>query len=919
MTTSSDSSDSGSGTPRAGFVLPDALLTIETVHQAIDAYLEAGLRPILIHVPNGAPGTGSCTCGHVHDVDPVTGSSSAGKHPIARNWQKHVSTREDLRDHVARLKFVPNVGMVLGRQAIGEYIVSVDVDDLSRFDELESDLGKLPETARCDSGRGYRLFYTLPSEIDANVLKNVTGLGSTKELKKRGVDVKCEAGQVVVAPSLHYNGTRYKWTRAGAVVELPMAWALELVPDPAPPEWVTKYTPQSMQKDNKARKRARAYLEAAVIGRASALAGCGSGMRNTTLYKSAFAMFALCGGLLLSHEWPYVHDQLFQAARAAGLSEPEVRRTLESAEKGARESGKVHTPVVLREPDRFTHTHSETPAPDLASEFPSPALVVGTRKEDKGLPVIEVTTKTKDIADASLSALCRDENLFQRDKTLVYITTVVHEQEIDPNQEEILSIEGDPQTNLATRPIINGKLSKVAVYKKWIESAESFKEVKPPEDVVAYLHDIHEYPGVRPIVGITETPTLRPDGIIVQSTGWDPKTRYVYLPNQKFPEVTDEMATQEGAQWAFKFLANVFVNFPYVNPAHLSVPIAAILTLVARPAIQGSVPGFLFDASTRGSGKTLQTDAIATIATGRGAPRMNYPTKDEEMEKVLAGYALKGSSFICLDNVPSMCPFGGGPLDRVLTARDKVDLRVLGHTDVPTLTWRAVIMATGNNIGFRGDTARRVLMARVESEEENPEKRTKFEHNDLLAYVRVQRPRLVAAALLILRAYFRCDCPPMGVDRWGSFEEWGRLIPNAIVFAGGADPMKARPESDGEVDVEVQALTTLLEMLPKLAVQLGGHEASAMGLAGREIIAALYDPQLGPAAEWAVFEPLKEAIEILCRPRFGKASARPDPMALGFKLRSLRKRVIGSRRLVGEPDRTGTMMWYVEKVNNSAN
>jgi hypothetical protein len=296
---------------------------------------------------------------------------------------------------------------------------------------------------------------------------------------------------------------------------------------------------------------------------------------------------------------------------------------------------------------------------------------------------------------------------------------------------------------------------------------------------------------------------------------------------------------------------------------------------------------------------------------------MNYPTKDEEMEKVLAGYALKGSPFICLDNVPSMCPFGGGPLDRVLTARDEVDLRVLGHTDVPTLTWRAMIMATGNNIGFRGDTARRVLMARLEPTEENPERRTKFVHNDLLAYVRVQRPRLVAAALLILRAYFRAGCPDMGCDRWGSFEEWSRLIPNALVFAGGADPMKARPESDGEVDVEVQALSTLLMEWPKLAKKLYGQPD--YGMAARSVIMALYEAQSGPTEEWAPFEALKEAIEILCRPKFGKSSAKPDPMALGFKLRSLRKRVIGGNRLVGEPDRTGTMVWRVEKVNNSVN
>lgn len=904
---------------RGRLILPDTLLDIDSVPDAIDAYLNAGLRPILIHCPLDGD---LCTCGKKHDRT-KSGSSSSGKHPVQNNWQKQPADRDVIVDQLARLKFTPNLGVALGTQPIGGYIVAVDIDDAERFKVLEAELGPLPETPGSTSGRGRHLFFEIPAEIDLTRLVNVTGLGG-----EPGVDVKREGGQVVVAPSLHNSGKRYAWTRVGAIATLPMQWALQLVKAPDVPNWVGEYTPQTMNADKKARNRAEKYLEKAVIGEAAALARCGEGMRNNTLYRSAFKMFGYCAALYLGGRWQYVHDQLLSAARAAGLPEREARKTLESADKAIRDNPDFRLPVVFqnsanqqqhRPPPQAQKSpqepSGESPPPPPPGD-PTVGALTPNDRSSGGLPIIKVTTKTQDIADASIAALRADRNLYQRDKTLIFITTVVHqEQEVNPHEEETIPIEGNPQTNLATRPIINGKLSKTAIFHKWVESAGGFKEVKPPEDVVAYIHDCHEYPGIRPVVGIAETPLLRPDGVIVQTPGYDPKTRYVYLPNQKFPVVTDEMATQEQAQWAYSYLADVFCDFPYINPSHLAVPISGILTLVGRAAIRGSVPAHLFDASTRGSGKTLQTDAVATAVTGRGAPRMNYAPKDEEMEKVLAGYALKGSSFICLDNIPAMCPFGGGPLDRVLTARDDVDLRVLGHTDVPTLTWRALIMATGNNVTFRGDTARRVLMARLEPTEENPERRTKFKHNDLLAYVRVQRPRLVAAALLILRAYFRAGCPPMGCDRWGSFEEWSRLIPNAIVFAGGADPMKARPENDQDVDPEAQALSTLLGQLPNLAEKLCGNPAA--GLAARTVIMVLYENPEGETAEWAVFEPLKEAIEILCRQKFGKSGAKPDPMALGFKLRSLRKRVIGGRRLAGEPDRNGTIVWHVEKVNSS--
>src|SRR5262249_18040134 len=150
--------------------------------------------------------------------------------------------------------------------------------------------------------------------------------------------------------------------------------------------------------------------------------------------------------------------------------------------------------------------------------------------------------------------------------------------------------------------------------------------------------------------------------------------------------------------------------------------IAAILTVLARPAIEGACPAFLFDATTRGSGKTLQADAVSAVALGRSAARKSYPVEAEAMGKILASYAVAGARLILFDNVTR--EFGGGELDQAITARDAVELRVLGRTEVKRLLWNAVIMASGNNIALCEDTVRRVLIARLESTEENPEDRT---------------------------------------------------------------------------------------------------------------------------------------------------------------------------------------------------
>lgn len=882
-----------------GLVLPDSLCIVESVEQAIEVCCTAGLRPILIHAPVEG---GGCTCGQTH--------KAAGKHPIAKNWHAHVYSRDELLDARARLKFVPNIGIVLGEQPGGEYLIAVDVDDANRFTVLELQLGALPATPRCDSGRGYRLIFEAPPEVDVKQLVNVTGVGG-----ESGVDVKIKGGQIVVAPSVHASGRRYVWTKVGPIARLPIAWALELVKT-TPPPWVKSFTPQTMQADTRAKKRAHRYLEVAVMRDAAALAGCGEGMRNDTLYKRAFALFSLCAGLYLSHEWAYVHEQLFQAGRSAGLPEPEVRRTLSSAEKGVRESGAVRIPVMLAEPEP-----SRPPSPPGTSRPPPFQEEPEFRPQHPSRPVIRVSTELLENVDAAVAALRADSNIYQRDGMLVHTTRVTREEsEVSPHVEtddgrlHRQLVEGSPQIRETRLSTVRERLSAVAVFQKYVESADRWKPILPTDAIVSAVHDRGQWSGIPPIVGVVETPMFCPGGIVMQQPGYDKNTCYLYLPSEQFPSFRDEDCTQDNAQHYFKLLSDVFIDFPYVSAAHRSVAVSAIMTLVARPAIQGSIPAHLFDASTRGSGKTLQTDAIATAVTGRGAPRMNYTSDEVELEKILGGYALKGSSFICLDNVPTMRPFGGGPLDRVLTARDKVDLRVLGRTEVLTLTWRALIMATGNNLTLFGETARRVLMARLEPIEENPERRTRFKHNDLLAYVRAQRPRLVAAALVILRAYYRAGCPDMGCTRWGSFEEWSRLIPNAIVFAGGADPMLARPEQDEDVDVETQALACMLDQLPKLHTklhELAPESVNGVGVAARTIVSALYEQN----PEWPEFEPLRDAVEILCKPKYGKAPSKPDAATLGYKLRSMRSRVLGGRKLIGKPGEAHVTMWRVEKTD----
>jgi hypothetical protein len=500
--------------------------------------------------------------------------------------------------------------------------------------------------------------------------------------------------------------------------------------------------------------------------------------------------------------------------------------------------------------------------------------------------------------DEGIAALEADPDLYQRDHALVHVTLATEE-----DLGTLKIVPGTPQIHQISTDTLRERCTRYARWLKYDKRSEQWERANPTDNIVRGIAARKAWSMIRKLVGIVESPSLRPDGTVIDTPGYDPATAFLYCPNGTFWPVVPK-PTQVQARAALAELEEVFCDFPHRSQADRSAVIAAILTILARPAIRGAVPGFIFDASTRGSGKTLQTDVVSVIGTGRSSARMNYPTDEAELEKILAAYALRAPVLINFDNVTST--FGGGPLDRCLTAEDTVELRVLGKSEVPILKWRSIIMATGNNVVFTGDTSRRVLVTRLESPLENPEDRSEFRHPELLHWVRSERARLVCAALTILRAYHVAGMPIGPCKTWGSFEAWAALIPPAIVYAGGADPMLTRPTMTGSEDQEKQALAAILRDWPRL-------DASGQGMTVKTAIGALYTPERlrGHHIPPDGYDDLREAIEALVPAKPGMA---PDANKLGWRLGRFKDRVIDGRKLVRAAGGHGIGKWSVVSV-----
>ena len=528
---------------------------------------------------------------------------------------------------------------------------------------------------------------------------------------------------------------------------------------------------------------------------------------------------------------------------------------------------------------------------------PEPSMSTGARMRiaaTDGLPVIRICPRLHENVDASVVALRDDEHLYQRDGSLVHVTQTIDDGEGARIQR------GTPIVRALATSTLRERLTRVAAYEKYDARAKRWVATLPSGPIVEAVHARGEWRGIRPIVGVIETPSMRPDGSLIVDPGYDAATAYLYAPSCSFPRVP-EHPTQAEAARALADLCEVFCDFQFASEAARYVPVAATMTIIVRPAVRGAVPAFVCDAPTPGTGKSLCSDAICTIATGRAAPRGAFPSNPEELEKVLGAYALASASIIGFDDVPGA--FGGASLDRCLTASDTVDLRVLGRSEIRSMVWRATVLASANNIQIVGATQRRALVARIESAMERPEDRTGFRHGEgaeLLEWIASERPRLVVAALTVVRAFVVAGRPST-CKVLGSFEAWARLIPAAIVFAGGANVLDARVSEDAGDDGERAAVSSLLRGWARL-------DAQGAGLTAREAVHLLY-PGERDAGPPDGHDDLRDAIETLARGATGRT---PDANRLGHVLRRYRARIVGGHRLVSAPDRKGAQRWKVE-------
>ena len=325
-------------------------------------------------------------------------------------------------------------------------------------------------------------------------------------------------------------------------------------------------------------------------------------------------------------------------------------------------------------------------------------------------------------------------------------------------------------------------LSRVARWERWDSRNDTWVAVDPPAKIAEIILVRDGEWMLPPIIGVITTPTLRPDGSLLISEGYDAQTRLLLLSPPVMPPVILR-PTRDDAVAALDLLKGLLTEFCFVNEASRSVALSGLITPVIRGAISVA-PLHAARAPTPGSGKSYLADIAAAIAMGQRAPAMGAGKTEEELEKRLAAVLLSGASLVSIDNVNG--ELGGDALCQMVE-RPVVRIRPLGRSETIQIEARTTVFANGNNMVIVGDMVRRVIQASLDAEEERPELR-QFK-NDPVGTVLSDRGRYVAACLTIVRAYQAAGFPNK-LPTLASYEDWSLLVRSALVWLGCDDPVE---------------------------------------------------------------------------------------------------------------------------------
>jgi putative DNA primase/helicase len=295
------------------------------------------------------------------------------------------------------------------------------------------------------------------------------------------------------------------------------------------------------------------------------------------------------------------------------------------------------------------------------------------------------------------------------------------------------------------------------------------------------------------LFGTIEAPTLRPDGTVLDTPGYDKATGLFFDPGETvFPKIPNKPSFDDGVA-AIQMIEELLCDFPFQDaPGYegvsKAVALAAILTGPVRRTLD-IAPAFAVTAKEAETGKTELCKFILGVMVGREISGQPFSDSEEERRKAIGANLRNGRPGLFFDNADNVT-IEGDFMEKMVTLPFVTD-RILTTMEEYTAPTNTLILFNGNHISVGGAMTTRVLLSRIVTD--TPLAKRTFIYPDLFKYVVEHRAELVAAVLTALRAWLVHGVPEQGRDT-SRFPQWDRLVAQALVWYGYADPARGGDE-----------------------------------------------------------------------------------------------------------------------------
>ena len=288
-------------------------------------YAHNGWPVFPVHYPTEI----GCSCGR-------ESCQRIAKHPLVPNGALAATT--DVAQIAAWWSQWPQANIASRVGGIGEDgAVVIDIDSpAGRVADLGLSREDLETVRAFSGGGGEHLFYQVPAG---------TNFTNSNVLLPDGIDVRAGNGYLLLWPSRHASGQRYRWQPGHA----PWQIGLRSVPDRLLPrlktkdQVVTPVPPIARRNEGPATDRTgHPYAEAALHRELQALQTATAGGRNNQLNLASFKLGQFVGAGFLDRV--EVEQLLTEAALAIGLGEAETRKTIQSGLEAGLRQPRRHWP-----------------------------------------------------------------------------------------------------------------------------------------------------------------------------------------------------------------------------------------------------------------------------------------------------------------------------------------------------------------------------------------------------------------------------------------------------------------------------------------------------------------------------------------------------------------------------------------------